>query len=143
MCFLAWLNWQQPTTYCNIIIFSCSQAEGKALDVSPLSDIFVISSVKILSCVLIFVTSWTAAHYASLSITQRFLYSCLSSQRWHPTTSSSVIPFSSNLHSFPASGSASASILPINIQDWFSLGLTGLISLQSKGLSRVFFNTKV
>ena len=67
--------------------------------------------------------------------------------------SSSVIPFSSCLQSFPASGSfpmsqffasggqsvgvsASASVLPINIQDWFSLGLTGLISLQSKGLSR-------
>ena len=81
------------------------------------------------------------------------------SHRWcHPTISSSVIPFSSLLQSFPASGSfpgsqffisdgqrigvsASASVLPVNIQDWFPLGLAGWISLQSKGLSRVIFNT--
>ena len=77
--------------------------------------------------------------------------------RCHPTISSSVIPFSC-LQSFPASGSflmswlfssggqsieASASVLPINIQGWFPLGLTGLISLQFKGLSRVFSNTTV
>ena len=76
----------------------------------------------------------------------------------HPTISSSVIPFSSCPQSFPASGSflmntlspsggqsigASASVLPINIQDWFPLGWTGWISLQSKGLSRVFSNTTV
>jgi len=70
----------------------------------------------------------------------------------HPTISSSVIPFSSHLQSFPASGpfqvnqfftsggqsigvSASASVLPTNIQDWFPLGLTGWISLKSKWLS--------
>ena len=82
------------------------------------------------------------------------------SSRWcHPNISSSVTPFSC-LQSFPASGSfpmsqfftlsgqsigasASASILLMNIQDWFPLGLTGLISLQSKGLSRVFSNTTV
>ena len=76
--------------------------------------------------------------------------------RWcHPTVLSPIVPFSSCLQSFPASGSfqmsqffasggqsvgvsASASVLPMNIQDWFPLGLTGLISLQSKGLSRVF-----
>ena len=77
----------------------------------------------------------------------------------HPTILSSVIPFSSYLQSFPASGSFlmsqffasggqsigtySASVLQMNIQDWFLLGLTGLISLQSKGLSRVFSNTTV
>ena len=78
----------------------------------------------------------------------------------HPTISSSVYPFSSHLQSFPASGSfqlsqfsvsggksigvsASASVLPMNIQDWFPLGWTGWISLQSKGLSRVFCNTTV
>ena len=70
---------------------------------------------------------------------------CLNS--WcHPTISSSVIPFSSYLQSFPASesflmshffASASASVLPMNVQDWFPLGLTGLISLLSKGVSRV------
>ena len=78
----------------------------------------------------------------------------------HPTISSSVVPFASCLQSFPASGSlpmshffasdgqsigvsASASLLPMNIQDWFPLGWTGWISLQSKGLSRVFSNTTV
>ena len=77
--------------------------------------------------------------------------------RWcHLTISSSVVPFSSCLQSFPVSGSflmswlfpscgqsirASASVPPMNIQDWFPLGLTGLISLQSKGLSRIFLNT--
>ena len=81
--------------------------------------------------------------------------------RWcHPTISSSVVPVSSCLQSFPASGSfpisqvftsggqsigasASASVLPMKIQVWFPLGLTGLISLQSKGFSRVFFSTTV
>ena len=81
--------------------------------------------------------------------------------RWcHPTISSSVVPFSSCPQSFPASGSfqmsqlfasggqsigvsASASILPINIQDWLPLGLTALISFLSKGLSRVFSYTTV
>ena len=80
------------------------------------------------------------------------------SQWWHPTISSSVIPFSSSLQSFPESGSfpmsqlfasggqnigASASVLPMNIQHWFSLRLSGLISLQSKGLLGVFSNTTV
>ena len=86
--------------------------------------------------------------------------SCPSSQWCHPTISSSVIPFSSWLQSFPASGffpmnqffptggqrigaSVSASVLPVNIQDWFPLGWTGWISLLSKGLSRVFSNTTV
>ena len=81
--------------------------------------------------------------------------------RWcHPTISSSVVPFSSCLQSVPASGSfptvnsshqvakvtgvsASASVLPMNIEDSFPLGWTGWISLQSKGLSRVFSNTTV
>ena len=85
---------------------------------------------------------------------------CPSSQWCHPTISSSAVPFSSHLQSFPASGSfpvsqfftsggqtigvsASASILPMNIQNWFPLELTGLISLHSKGLSRVFSNATV
>ena len=84
--------------------------------------------------------------------------SCPSGQWWHPNISSSVIPFSSCLQSFPASGSfpinqffasggqsigvsASASVLPMNIKDWFPLGWTGWISLLSKGLSRVFSNS--
>ena len=85
---------------------------------------------------------------------------CPSSQWCHPTISSSVIPFSSCLQSFPASRSfqmsqlfasggqsigvsASASVLPMNTQDWFPLGWTGWISLQSKGLSRVFSSMTV
>ena len=100
-------------------------------------------------------------HTWSLSITNsRKLISCPLSWWCHPTISSSVVPFSSCFQSFPVSGtflmshfftsggqsigaSASASVLPISIQDWFPLGLTGLISLQSKGLSRVFSNTTV
>ena len=86
--------------------------------------------------------------------------SCPLSQWCHPTISSSVVPFSSCLQPFPAAGSflmswlftsggqsigasASASVFPKNIQDWFPLGWTGLISLQSKGLSRVLSNTTV
>ena len=86
--------------------------------------------------------------------------SCPLSNWCHPAISSSVFPFSSCLRSFPASGSfpvrqffasggqsigvaASHSVLPMNIQDWFHLGLTGSISLQSKRLTRVFSNTTV
>ena len=88
------------------------------------------------------------------------VYSCPLSRWCHPTISSSAVPFSACSQSFPASGSfqmsqlftpgglrigvsASTQVLPMNIQDWFPLGLTGLISLQSKGLSRVFSNTTV
>ena len=84
--------------------------------------------------------------------------SCLLSLWYHPIILSSAIPFSSCLQSFPASGffpmswlfasggqsigaTASASVLPMNIQGWFPLGLTGLISLLPKGLSRVFSNS--
>ena len=81
--------------------------------------------------------------------------------RWyHPTISSSVVPFSSHLQSFPTSGffpvsqffasngqsigvSASALVLPMNIQDWFPSGWTGWICLLSKGISRIFSNTTV
>ena len=86
--------------------------------------------------------------------------SCPSSRRCHPAISSSVVPFSSCPQSLPASGdfpmsqffasggqsirvSALASVLPMNTQDWSPLGWTGWISLQSKGLSRLFSNTTV
>ena len=86
--------------------------------------------------------------------------SCPSSWWCHPTISSSVVPFSSCPQSLPASGSfqmnqlftwggqstgvsASASVLPVSIQDWSPLGWIGCITLQSKGLSRVFSNTTV
>ena len=86
------------------------------------------------------------------------VYSCPSNRWCHPAISFSVVPFSSCPQSFPASGSfpmsqlfasggqsivVSASVLPMNIQDWFPLELIGLISLQSKELSRVFSNNTV
>ena len=117
-----------------------------------------ISSVQSLSRVQLFATSWTAARQASLFITNSWSLLKLSPLSWwcHPTISSSVVPFYSRLQCFPASVSfpmsrffasggqsigvsASASVLPMNIQDWFPLEGTGLISLQ--GLSRVFSNT--
>ena len=95
-------------------------------------------SVQLFSLVQLFVTPWTAARQASPS-TGACSNSCPSSWWCHPTISSSVVPFSSRLQSFSASGSqsigASASILSMNTQDWLPLGSTGLNSLQSKGLS--------
>ena len=120
-----------------------------------------ISSVQSLSQVRLFATPWTAAHQASLSITNSWsLLKLMSTESVMPSISSSVLPFSFHLQSFPASGSfqmsqfftsggqstgvsASASVLPVNIQDWFPLGWTGWISLQSKELSRVFSNATV
>ena len=119
-----------------------------------------ISSVQSLSRVPLFATPWITAHQASLSSPTPTVYSnsyplC----RWcYPTISSSVVPFSSCPQSLPASGSfpvsqlfpwggqntgvsASASVLPMNTQNWSPLGWAGWISLQSKGLSRVFSTT--
>ena len=114
--------------------------------------IFWIVVVQSLSRVWLFATPWTAAQQASPEVCSS---SCPLSWWCHPAISSSVTPFSSCPQSFPASGSfqeshlftsggqsieasASASALPMNIQGWFPLGLTGLI-FQSKGLSRVFW----
>ena len=125
----------------------------------PLTQVF--SSSQSLSCVRLFVTPWTAACQASLSITNsQSLHKLISIALGMPSTISSCRPFSSHLQPFPASKSfpisqlfasggqsigvsASASVLPMNIQGWFPLGLTGLSSLPSKGLSRVFSNTTV
>ena len=112
-----------------------------------------VSSVQSLSRVWLFATPWTAAPQVPCpSPTPRAYSNACPSCRWcHPTVLSPVVPFSSHLRSFPASGSfpvsrfftsggqiigalASASVLPMNIQGWFPLGLTGWISLQSKGL---------
>ena len=108
------------------------------------------------------VTPWTAARRPPCPSPTPRVYSnsCPLSPWCHPTISSSLVSFSSLLQSFPASGSfpisqffvscgqtigvsALASALPMNIQDWFILGQTCWISLQSKGLSRVFYNTTV
>ena len=123
---------------------------------------FQFSSVQSLSRVRLFSTPWTAACQASLSITNSqsplsqwchpTIDSCPLSRWCHPTISSSVVPFSSCLQSmsqlFPSGGqsigvSALKSVLQMNTQDWSPLGWTGWISLQSKGLSRVFSNTTV
>ena len=120
------------------------------------------SSVQSLSRVQLFATPWIAAHQASLSITIPGVYSdpCLSSQWCHPAISFSVIPFSSCPQSLPASESfpmsqlftwggqntgvsALASFLPKKSQGWSPSEWTVWISLQSKGLSRVFSNTTV
>ena len=122
------------------------------------------NSVQSLSHVQLFVTQWVAARQASLSITNsQSLFKLMSIESVMPSNHlilSSVIPFSSCLQSFPASGSfqmsqlfascgqsigasASKSVLPKNIQDWSPLVWTDWISLQSKGLSRVFSNTTV
>ena len=117
--------------------------------------------VQSLSCVWLFATPWTAACQAFLSPTPGACSNSSPMGPWcHPTISSSVIPFSSCLQSFPASGSfpmsqlfasggqatgasASASVLPVNIQGWFPFRLTGLISWQSERLSRAFSHITV
>ena len=118
--------------------------------------------VQSLSCVWLFGTPWTAAHQASLSFTiSQSLLKLMSIESVMPSNHLILCrPFSSYFQSFPASGSfpmsrlftsggqsigasAAAPVLPMNIQDWFSLGLLGLISLLSKRLSRVFSNTTV
>ena len=120
-----------------------------------------LSSVQSLSRVQLFATHGLQhARLPCPSPTPRACSSsCPSSQWCYPTISSSVIPFSSCLQSFPASRSfligqffasgsqsigvsASTSVLPMNIQDWFPLGWIGWISLLSKGLSRAFSNKK-
>ena len=120
-----------------------------------------LSSVQSLSCVWLFATPWTAAHQASLSITNsQSLLKLMFIESVMPSNYLILCCPFSHLQSFPALGSfpmsqffasgvqrtgvsASASVLPMNIQDWFPLWLTSLISLQSKGLSRVFSNTTV
>ena len=122
----------------------------------------MIAVVQSLCCVRIFVTPWTAARQASLSFTiSQKLLKLMSIESVMPSNHLVLCrTFSSCLRSFPASGSfpmcqffasggqsiepsASASVLPMNIQDWFPLRLIGLISMQSWGLSRVFSNTSV
>ena len=118
--------------------------------------------VQLLSHVQLFATPWTAAHQASLSITNSWsLLKLMSIESVMPLNHLILCRhFSSCLQSFPASGSfqicqfftsggqsigvsALASVFPMNIQYWFSLGWTDWISLQSKGLSRVFSSTTV
>ena len=120
----------------------------------------VFSSLQLLDHVRLFVIPWTwhASPPCPSPTPGAYSNSCPLNRWCHPTISSSVVPFSSGLQSFPATGSlpmsqffasggqsiadwASASVLPMNSQDWFLLGWTGWISLQTKGLSRVFSKT--
>ena len=119
------------------------------------------SSVELFSRVRLFAAPWTAAHPASLSITTSWsllklmsIESVMPSRHvilCHPLLPPSIFPsirvFSSEsvlrIRQPSIGVSASASVLPMNIQDWYPLGWTGWISLQSKGLSRVFSNTTV
>ena len=117
------------------------------------------NSVQLLSHVQLFVTHRLQHARPPCPSPSPGVYpnSCPLSRWCHPTISSSAVPFSSHLQSFPASGwvssshqvgqsigvSASASVLPTDIQDLSPLGWTSWISLQSKGLSRVFSNTTV
>ena len=123
---------------------------GKLLNISSVQFSSVTQSCLTLS------TPWNVAHKASLSITNSCsLLGVMSIETYHLIL---YCPLLLDLQSFPASGSfpgsqffasggqstgasASASVLPMNIQDWFPLGLTGLISWKSKGPSRVFSNT--
>ena len=124
--------------------------------------IVTLLSVQSLSHVRLFVTSWTAAHQASLSITNSWsLLKLMSIESVMPSNHFIICHLLLILpSSFPASesfpmsqlfesggqsigASASALVLPMNIKDWFPLGWTGWIFLQSKGLSRVFSNTTV
>ena len=123
--------------------------------------IFLIIVVQLLSYVHLFATPWTAARQASLSFTiTQSLLKLMSIELVVPSNHLVLCVPTSCLQFFPASGSfsvsqlfassgrsigasASASVLPMSIQGWLALGWVGLISLQSKGLSRVFSNTTV
>ena len=139
--------------------------KGDGRDVSVPGDYTGTSSVSLvqsLSRIRLFATPWTVAHKSSVSITSSWsLLKLISIEPMMPSNHLILCrPFFSCPQSFPASGSfqmsqlfalgcqsievsASASVLPMNIQDWFPLGWTGWISLQSKGLSRIFSNTTV
>ena len=122
----------------------------------------IVAIVQLLRRVQLFATLWTAARQASLSSTIfQSLPKLMSIESMMPSNHLVLcLPLLLLLQSFPASGSfpvnglfisggqsigasASASVLPMNIQGWFPLGLTGVISLQSKGLSRNFFSTTI
>ena len=137
-----------------VISSNCQPVQALLLHAAP------VSSDQLLSHVRLFVTPWIAARQASLSTTNSWnLLRFMSIESVMPyNISSSVVPFFFCLQSFPAPGSflmsqyftsggqsigvsASASVLPVNTQDWSPLEWTGWISLQSKGLSRVFSNT--
>ena len=156
-------NSQTPFKFCpnNILLYRKSKSEFHVGSSCRISTVVV---VQLLSLVWLYATQWTAACQAPLSSSVswsllRFMSIELVMLANHLILCHPV-PFSSCLQSSPASGffprswlfasggqcigaSASATVLPKHIQGWFLLGLTGLISLKSKGLSKVFSNTTV
>ena len=155
-----WLNWQELGNTLQIQRNEWGSGQGVRRPLLSILQLIQFSSVA-RSC-LSLCDPMDMACQATLSITNSGAYSnsCPSSWWYHPTISSSVIPFSSRLQSFPVSGSfqmsqlfasggqiigvsALTSVLPMHTQNWSPLGWTGWISLQSKGLSRVFSNTTV
>ena len=146
-----------PLIY-NLVLWEMCPCRGNALSKWPMCIIPLVqfSSVQLLSRVWLFATPWTTACQASLSITNSWsppkpmsinlvmpsnhLILCHPCPQPFPTSGSFQMSqlFTSGGQSFGVS--ASASVLPMNTQDWYPLGWTGWISLQSKGLSRVFSN---
>ena len=157
-----------PNTCLNMVIdinFDTSNFFAGSTEMDSASELWVCQPSVQFSCSVVSESLWPdGLQHARLPCPSptpgAYSNSCPSSQWGDPIISDSVIPFSSHLQSFPASGSfplsellasvgksigasALASVLPMNIQDWFPLGWTGWISLLSKGRSRVFSNTTV
>ena len=162
-CFYIWSEKSQAEKCCETFPKSHSQVPGLRLtQLWFITHVHQFSVYQSLSCVQLFATPGTAACQASLSITNsQSLLKFMSIESVMPSNHLILFhPLSFCLQSFPASGSfpmsqffasggqsigvsSSASVLPMNIQDWFPLGWTGWISLLSQGLSRVFSNTTV
>ena len=146
----------------SLVLFPWLNPNFILLTFPPLQKTYNFTSVQLLSHIWLFVTPWTAACQASLSITNSLSLLKLMSIESVMSSKHLILSFPSplafnlsrhqGLFQWVSSShqvakvlgvSASASVLPMNIQDWLPLGWTGWISLQSKGLSRVFSNTTV
>ena len=155
-----------PPSLCKVAIFFAFIGINpklqwiKIMNIDFLFISWSVRSVQSLSCVWLFATPWTAARQTSLSITNSWSLLKLMSIESVMSPNHLILcrPLLLPPSTFPASGSfpmsqffasggqsigASASVLPMNIQGWFPLGIIGLITLQSKGLSRVFSNTGI
>ena len=158
---LLWIKKLRITNYRQKLIFVKNSSEVlKLYECASVFQLLIHCCSVTKSCPTLQPIRLQHARFLCLSLSPRVYSDSCPLRRWcHSTISSSVIPFSC-LQSFPASGSfqmsqvfasggqsigvsASASVLPMNIQDWFSLGWTGWISLQFKGLSRVFSSTTI
>ena len=164
------LNWTELTSLCDLVptlvrgVMRASPCIQRDLHLiwQRKSLILLFSSVQLLSHFQLLAAPWTAAHQVSLSVTNtQSLLKLMSIESVMPSNHlilsrpllllpwifPSIGVFSNEL-GLQSGGqsigaSASASVLPVNIQDWFPLGLTGLISLQAKGLSRIFCSTAI